>query len=395
MSTGSDNSWQPAPDPSPAAPPPADPGWQAAPDSSWQQQAPAWQPAADGSWQPAPHQPVPYQPGPYQPGPDGSWYAAQAKPADNPWYAAQPAAHPTGQAALPYGHPARSLNWRVVRSLWLLVPILGCGCFGGAAFLFIGLRAKRPAWWISGLVYLAVSMLGFVFVDDPEETTTLGDWAVGTLMAAWLVCIVHACLINSAWLRWQAAHVPWYAQPAAGPAAPGYPAGYGGQVPPAATYPAQGGYGYVDAAPPPTAYPAQGGYAEPAYPAQSGYPPAADFGGAPAQWDPSAYGPPVDPTAAPPDPAGGWAPVTFDGGPAGAVDVNAATAIELSTLPYFDPARAEQTVALRNARGGFASVQDFASALNLPPHEFARIRDVVTCALPPQAPPVQGRVLDV
>ncbi|MEV0569039.1 hypothetical protein [Dactylosporangium sp. NPDC050588] len=53
-----------------------------------------------------------------------------------------------------------------------------------------------------------------------------------------------------------------------------------------------------------------------------------------------------------------------------------------------------RTVAERGRRAGFVSVEEFASAAGLAPHEFARLRDRLTCTRPAthwQRPP-EGRV---
>jgi hypothetical protein len=241
--------------------------------------------------------------------------------------------------------PGANLWWRVRHSWWLLLPVLGFSCLGGSGFVYVGIRARRPAWWIAGIVYIVVGWAAFLVVGESDEASALSDWGVGVFLAVWIASILHAILINPSWLRWRAGQRPWYAQP---PAAPIYPGGSYPQPPPA---------------PPPGAY----------------------YGG----------GPVAAPIPQPAQPMDEHPPPVR-----AAVDVNTARIDEFAALPGFDTARARHLVAEREARRGFGSVAEFAAAANLAPHEFAPLRDILVCA-PRQAPapnagqPPHGRVLDV
>lgn len=54
-------------------------------------------------------------------------------------------------------------------------------------------------------------MVGVADIDTP-----VSDWGVGIWLAAWLACILHAVLINDAWLQWRAGYTPWYEDVPAG-----------------------------------------------------------------------------------------------------------------------------------------------------------------------------------
>lgn len=229
-------------------------------------------------------------------------------------------------------HPARKLGWRLLHSLWLAIPVLGFGCLSSTALIYVGVRAGRKSWWIPGVGYLVVTSTAFALFGESQEGTSREDWSAGLYFAAWLACIVHACLINPQWLRWKATHVPWYERLSPAPVGHTSPTG-----------------------------------------------PVASFQHTMPAWVTS---PSV-----------------------GSLDVNTATVDQLAGLPGFDTARAARTVAEREARGGFASMADFASAAGLAPHEVVRVRDLVTCPPPRSAPPSsppgsppaapQGRILDV
>ncbi|MET8832771.1 helix-hairpin-helix domain-containing protein [Micromonospora sp. NPDC004540] len=254
-------------------------------------------------------------------------------------------------------NPAASRDWRIRQSLWLLLPILGCSCLGGAGLIYVGLRARRAAWWIPGIVYMLVGWAAFAVTGESDQQSALSSVATAVVLASWIANILHACLINPAWLRWRASHTPWYAQPTAPP--PTWP---GNPYPPTTA--------------PPT-------IADLTTSAQAYY------GAGPAATSvPQQPAPPVTPPAPPSPPATAPRPL----------DVNAATFEELAALPGFGTERASRVLAERHHRRGFGSIEDFAMVANLAPHEFAHLRNLLTCTPPPQPPAgysPHGRVLDV
>ncbi|HEY7769771.1 helix-hairpin-helix domain-containing protein [Longimicrobium sp.] len=97
---------------------------------------------------------------------------------------------------------------------------------------------------------------------------------------------------------------------------------------------------------------------------------------------PSPSAPPVSP------------PVPAAPQPSAPVDLNAAPEPAIAALPGVGPILARRAVELRDARGGFASVDDFADALDLKPHILERIRPLAFTT-PRAAPPrPMGRRVD-
>ncbi|MFD2764357.1 helix-hairpin-helix domain-containing protein [Micromonospora eburnea] len=318
--------------------------------------------------------------------PDGGW---PAYPAGSP-----PAAYGPGLPATPVTggppNPGVDGKWRLLHSWWLLLPILGCGCLGGFGFIYVGLRTRRPAWWISGIGYALLGWAAFATVGEADKESVLSNVATAVMLMIWIGGIVHALLINSAWLRWQATHRPWYQQPT-GWSATGYPPGPLAPPPVPAPTPATwpsgspttGGFapappGAPDGFAPPGS-PVAGGFASPGGPMAGGFASPVPPGvGVPAQASP---------------PAASW-DVPQSGS---TVDVNTVDAAQLTTLPGFDATRVHRVLVERERRRGFGSVAEFVAAAELAPHEYARLRDVLVC-VPPAGPATpgqpHGRVLD-
>lgn len=237
--------------------------------------------------------------------------------------------------------PAPSLKWRIGHSLWLLLPLVGCGCFGSIGLLYVGIRARRASWWIPALGYLSASIVSFAVIGPAKEDSTELEIGTGVMIATWIICLLHCALINPAWLQWSFQHRPWYS-------------GISPLMPPVSPYRTPP----VRQGPPNPMLPRLGVPSPGTYYAES-------------------------PALAPVNP-----PV---------LDVNSAAVAELALLPGFDQSRAELIAARRQARGGFETPAQFAAAAGLEPHEFARIRHLITCRPWPEEslgqPPVPGAPL--
>ena len=160
----------------------------------------------------------------------------------------------------------------------------------------------------------------------------------------WIAGIVHAVLSNKSWLRWRARNtLPWYLATPTG----AYPS-----VQPHSMQRAQ------DSTPLPSQLSATGVEST------------------------QYYAPPPAPSAPP--------------RPAGLLDVNTAEPAQIAALPGFTEERVHQVTAARSAQGGFVSIELFADAAGLAPHEHHRVRALITCTPPStgRGPAGSGRVVD-
>lgn len=79
---------------------------------------------------------------------------------------------------------------------WLLLVGLGAGLTTWAAFLYLGIRARRRAWLAWAAVYGALAVAG-VLLDSVRQPTPQESAAGATaLLIAWVVGTVHAAAIR-------------------------------------------------------------------------------------------------------------------------------------------------------------------------------------------------------
>lgn len=310
-------------------------------------------------------------------------------------------------------------------------------CFSAVGFVYVGIRARRPAWWIAGIVYTVVANVCFFFGSEGAEDSLQQNLAFTIMFLLWPISVAHALVINASWLRWRAGHVPWYAQPqqapwanVPAPVATPLPPQLEGVVPssqefyggPPGSEPARGPL--AEPAPGRAAEPVAGWSAEsaggraaepaPAWPAGpvAGWQaePVAGWSAEPAGGRAAEPAPawPAGPAPGPLEPAPNSPAGSVPGSPAGSVpgsllepaperlDVNTADAQQLAAVPGLTPQRVADVVAARQTRGGFTSLGEFAAVAGLAPHEFVAVRDRLSCEPPPQANQTPfGRIVDV
>lgn len=246
-------------------------------------------------------------------------------------------------------------RWRMRHSAWLLAVILGVGLLSFVGFVYIALRVRTKKFWIAMVGACAGSALTWIVTSATEPSTAesqASGWPGAITIAVWASSIVYGVIINRDYLRWRATRTQasaWYNQPigsvqtasplAPAPAVPAHrPA-----TPPFATTSEQqtGGVLGVDAN----------------------------------QYFAQATPPQPVPTHSTPSPVTPPTPVSRMSGP---VDLNAASAEEITTAVRGDAALAERIVAARGRRGGFRDLDDLVAVAGVQPHEFMKLRGKVT-----------------
>lgn len=233
-------------------------------------------------------------------------------------------------------------NWRLRNSAWMLGTIACCGFLTWASFLYVGMSAKRRPWLIASAAYGVAVVAAFVLTsaapDVPDADIDSSSWqsTLGAvlLLGVWLGGFVHALAINRKWLRFRAesSNTPWYADDRSAvfppPQVPSTPDAYGFGV--------DTDQYYGGAPPPPPPRPMATDTPLPAPPQR---PPSRTL-----------------------------------------INVNTASLAEFLGSVGLDAETAERAIVERHRRGGFRSVEEFVEAIDLPPHIYARVRDVLTAA---------------
>lgn len=99
-------------------------------------------------------------------------------------------------------------RWNVQNSSWLVLT-LPLGFTTWAAFLIVGVQARRPRWILASVAYLvALTAIGVLFITAPDSATGQTDtdtWQANVGTAAtlllWVGGIAHGLLINRTWLE--------------------------------------------------------------------------------------------------------------------------------------------------------------------------------------------------
>jgi hypothetical protein len=251
-----------------------------------------------------------------------------------------------------------SVRWLLIASSWLLLVLLPNGVMAWMAFGIVAVIGRRRTWGVAAVIY-AVASIVFDQVANP-----MGDILQGTL---YLVILVHALIVNPAWLtllwaRREHGLALWGTPPRKKPA-PAGPRQRAEAIPKEAEKLLAGT-----------------GTARSDYLADA----PAD---APRKRSSRSRRSNATSAASPPR-----VPATAE--PTELVDVNTAGQRELSRLTGIDRTMAKALVADRTKRGGYATLEDFGTAANLKPHEIVRLRAEAFCSPRPRADRSFGRRVD-
>lgn len=268
-------------------------------------------------------------------------------------YASSPSPQPPPSPAV-----LRDSNWRFRHSAWLLTPILGLGVFGCIGFVYIAARTRSRRLWIIAAAYCAVSVVLSIGLTVAPSAGALNTALGGVVLALWIGGTIHGVILNREYLRWRASSRPWYASATH------------------STFPPSVAPSVVSQQPTPQQPP---------------------LGLNTQQYFAPAATPSPTPTPALSRPAG---PSPRPTPPSPRVDINSADAAALAQIPGLDSQWADHIVAVRTAREGFSSIEDFTAAVGIQPHHLVRVRDHITFGpvrnsnSPVQPRATRGRIVD-
>lgn len=84
-----------------------------------------------------------------------------------------------------------------------MIPTLALGLFTWVSFYYAGVRARRRDWIAAGAGYSVFSALAFFALSRPEVDSdeTANTLLGGAVAVAWIGGVIHALVINPAFLR--------------------------------------------------------------------------------------------------------------------------------------------------------------------------------------------------
>ncbi len=250
-----------------------------------------------------------------------------------------------------------TVGWMLGASAWMVTTAIPGPAAAWLGFIVIGLVGRMPRWLFTGIGLGVLAVISQMSFWGPWESTVNGVVYLGGM--------VLALIANPAWLR-----ALWARRVAAGRARTDARARSGGS---SSRRRSRGGAGASASS-------------------------AADNRAAKAKAEKDAAAE-KDEARRLADRAGASTGSYFAAAPADdssrePVDVNTADTRLLSTLPGVTRSRARSLVRQRERNGGFASLDAFATAAGLQPHELVRLRAAATCSPPPRGPRRFGRQVD-
>ncbi len=85
-------------------------------------------------------------------------------------------------------------KWEWSRSIWLCWLLFPFGFFSFISFFYIGARAKKMKWLISGFIYLLIVVQFFLVDEHFNEEHIVYDLSVGLVIMGWIAAFVQAFL---------------------------------------------------------------------------------------------------------------------------------------------------------------------------------------------------------
>ena len=92
-------------------------------------------------------------------------------------------------------------KWEWSRSIWLGWLLFPFGFCSFVSFFYIGARAKKMKWIISGFIYLLIVVQFFIVDEQFHEEHIVFDLSVGLVLMGWIAAFVQAFLARIEYLQ--------------------------------------------------------------------------------------------------------------------------------------------------------------------------------------------------
>lgn len=92
-------------------------------------------------------------------------------------------------------------GWKIVNSLWVLLPLFPLGLLAYLGFFYIGIKTRRWKWINQGFIYLVIIFTSFLIVNTVDDDHLLNDIFVWVLIFAWFSSFFHSLAIRQQYLN--------------------------------------------------------------------------------------------------------------------------------------------------------------------------------------------------
>ena len=87
-----------------------------------------------------------------------------------------------------------STSWKIVHSLWVLISFIIF--LYGFGIIIVALKSKQRQWLIEGVIYQIIAFLPFIFIN-----TSLQDSVFLIFFLAWIIAIIRSFMIRGKYLN--------------------------------------------------------------------------------------------------------------------------------------------------------------------------------------------------
>ncbi|MBO1515414.1 ComEA family DNA-binding protein [Metabacillus bambusae] len=95
---------------------------------------------------------------------------------------------------------SKGRTWELMNSIWMLWTIATLGFFNYISFFYIAYRVKQRKWTIWGIIYAIPFIVYIISTETVSQESGLSDAAFGALMISWIGSIFHAIKVRPEYL---------------------------------------------------------------------------------------------------------------------------------------------------------------------------------------------------